>query len=82
MIATRIPERPPGAWTPEQVVDRLLDGITRDEFYILCQDNETTREQDEKRILWAAQDLIEDRPALSRWHPDWKDAFARFMAGR
>jgi NAD(P)-dependent dehydrogenase (short-subunit alcohol dehydrogenase family) len=82
MIAKRIPERPPGAWTPEQVVDRLFDGIARDEFYILCQDDETTREQDERRILWAAQDLIESRPALSRWHPDWKDAFERFMAGR
>jgi NAD(P)-dependent dehydrogenase (short-subunit alcohol dehydrogenase family) len=82
MIARRIPERPPGAWTPEQVVDRLLDGIAANEFYILCQDNETTREQDEKRILWAAQDLIENRPALSRWHPDWKDAFDRFMASR
>jgi short-subunit dehydrogenase len=82
MIAKRVPERPPGAWTPEQVVDRLFDGIARDEFYVLCQDNETTREQDEKRILWAAQDLIESRPALSRWHPDWKNAFERFMAGR
>ena len=81
MIAKRVPERPPGAWTPEQVVDRLLDGIARDEFYVLCQDNETTREQDEKRILWASQDLIARRPALSRWHPDWKDAFDRFMAG-
>jgi NAD(P)-dependent dehydrogenase (short-subunit alcohol dehydrogenase family) len=82
MIAKRVPERPPGAWTPEQVVDRLLEGIARDEFYILCQDNETTREQDGQRILWAAQDLIESRPALSRWHPDWKDAFERFMNGR
>jgi NAD(P)-dependent dehydrogenase (short-subunit alcohol dehydrogenase family) len=82
LVATRLPERPPGAWTPEQVVDRLLEGIARDEFYILCQDDETTREQDEKRILWAAQDLVEGRPALSRWHPDWKDAFERFMTGR
>jgi NAD(P)-dependent dehydrogenase (short-subunit alcohol dehydrogenase family) len=81
MIARRVPERPPGAWMPEQVVDRLLDGIAADEFYVLCQDDETTREQDEKRILWAAQDLIERRPALSRWHPDWKEAFERFMAG-
>jgi len=81
MIARRLPQRPPGAWAPEQVVDRLLDGIAAGAFYILCQDNETTREQDEKRILWAARDLIENRPALSRWHPDWKDAFERFMAG-
>ena len=82
MTAARFPERPPGAWMPEQVVDRLLDGIAANEFYVLCQDDETTREQDEKRILWAAQDLIESRPALSRWHPDWKDAFERFMSGR
>ena len=80
MIAQRLPQRPPGAWTPEQVADRLLAGLAADEFYILCQDEETTREQDEKRILWAAQDLIQNRPALSRWHPDWKDAFERFMA--
>ena len=81
MIARRIAERPPGAWTPDQVADRLLSGIGAGEFYVLCQDNETTREQDERRILWAAQDLIESRPALSRWHPDWKEAFERFMAG-
>jgi len=81
MISSRIPDKPASAWSGEQVADRLLEGLARDEFYILCQDNETTREQDEKRILWAAQDLIEDRPALSRWHPDWNDRFAAFMAG-
>lgn len=80
MVASRVPEQPPSAWTPEQVADRLLLGIADGEFYILCQDNETTRTQDEKRILWAAQDLIENRPALSRWHPDWQEAFAKFMA--
>jgi NAD(P)-dependent dehydrogenase (short-subunit alcohol dehydrogenase family) len=81
MTARRAPEPPPGAWSAEQVVARMLQAIADGEFYILCQDNETTRTQDEKRILWAAQDLVENRPALSRWHPDWKDAFARFMDG-
>jgi NAD(P)-dependent dehydrogenase (short-subunit alcohol dehydrogenase family) len=79
MIARRLPQRPPAAWTPEQVIDRMIEGIAADEFYILCQDNETSREQDERRILWAAGDIVENRPALSRWHPDWQDAFARFM---
>ncbi|HZR83977.1 MAG TPA: SDR family NAD(P)-dependent oxidoreductase [Candidatus Binatia bacterium] len=82
MIARRVPARPPGAWMPDQVVDRLLEGVAANEFYVLCQDGETTREQDEKRILWAAGDLVENRPALSRWHPDWKDAFERFMASK
>ncbi|MET0371387.1 MAG: SDR family NAD(P)-dependent oxidoreductase [Sphingobium sp.] len=80
MIARRVAQQPPGAWTADQVVDRMLEGIVRGDFYILCQDNETTREQDEKRIAWAVGDVIENRPALSRWHPDWADAFARHMA--
>ena len=72
-------EKPAGAWMPEQVIDALLDGMARGRFYIWCEDNDTIRAVDDKRILWAAQDITQDRPALSRWHPDWKDAFARFM---
>ncbi len=44
-------------------------------------DNETTREQDEKRMAWAMGDIIANRPALSRWHPDHADAFERHMEG-
>jgi NAD(P)-dependent dehydrogenase (short-subunit alcohol dehydrogenase family) len=81
MIARRIAEHPLGAWTSDEVVDRLIAGIQASEFYILCQDNETTREQDKKRIAWSAGDIIENRPALSRWHPDWADRFRHFMEG-
>jgi hypothetical protein len=51
------------------------------DFYILCPDNEVTRAMDEKRILWAAGDIVENRPPLSRWHPDYKAAFAEFAKG-
>lgn len=81
MIASRIPARPPGAWTPEQVVERMLEGIARGEFYLWCEDNETPRAADEKRVLWTAGDIVENRPALSRWHPDWKARFDAYMAG-
>lgn len=77
--AGRPPEKPPAAWTPEQVVALMMDRVAAGDFYILCPDNETTAEQDAKRMAWAAGDLIENRPALSRWHPDWRDAFAQFM---
>lgn len=77
--ARRLPTKPAAAWTAEQVAERLMQGLERNEFYILCQDNETTRDQDERRILWAAGDLVENRPALSRWHPDFKEAFDAFM---
>ncbi|MCB5175756.1 SDR family NAD(P)-dependent oxidoreductase [Microvirga lenta] len=77
--ARGVTEKPPGAWAPEQVIYALLSGMAQGNFYILCPDNETTPEMDRKRIRWAAEDLIRNRPALSRWHPDYKDAFARFM---
>jgi NAD(P)-dependent dehydrogenase (short-subunit alcohol dehydrogenase family) len=79
MTAGRLAEKPPGAWTPEQVVALMMDRVAAGDFYILCPDNETTSEQDAKRLAWAAGDLIENRPALSRWHADWRDAFAEFM---
>ncbi len=72
-------EKPGGAWTPEETVDFMLDSLARGDFYILCPDNDVPRALDEKRILWAAQDIIENRPALSRWHPDWAEKFADFV---
>lgn len=74
-------EKPEGAWTPEETVAFLLERLGRGDFYILCPDNETTRAQDERRIAWAAGDIIENRPALSRWHPDFAEAFRRHMEG-
>ena len=79
MIRRFLPEKPPSAWTPEQVAERLFEGLERDEFYILCPDNETTPAQDARRILWSAGDLVEGRPALSRWHPDYAEDFEAFM---
>ncbi|HTJ57997.1 MAG TPA: SDR family NAD(P)-dependent oxidoreductase [Devosiaceae bacterium] len=72
-------EHRPGAWLPEQVIDFMVAAIGKDEFFILCPDEETTREIDSKRILWNALDIILNRPALSRWHKDFKDEFATFM---
>jgi NAD(P)-dependent dehydrogenase (short-subunit alcohol dehydrogenase family) len=71
--------KPPAAWTAEQVVDFLLPAMAKGDFYVLCPDNDVTREMDERRIFWAAHDIIDNRPALSRWHPDYKEAFAQYM---
>jgi NAD(P)-dependent dehydrogenase (short-subunit alcohol dehydrogenase family) len=72
-------EKPSGAWTPEQVVDFLFEALDRDEFYILCPDNDVDRALDAKRVLWAAGDIAENRPPLSRWHPDYRDAFKDWL---
>src|SRR3984893_12706375 len=50
VMAKRMPEQPAAARLPDQVAERLIEGLGRGDFYILCQDNETTREQDERRI--------------------------------
>ena len=74
-------EKPAGAWTPEQTVDFMIERIDAGDFYILCPDNDVPRSLDERRVLWAAGDLVENRPPLSRWHPDYADAFAKFAKG-
>jgi NAD(P)-dependent dehydrogenase (short-subunit alcohol dehydrogenase family) len=71
-------EKPAGAWTPQQTVDFMMDRLDAGDFYILCPDNDSPRQLDERRILWAASDIVENRPALSRWHPDYSEAFAAF----
>ena len=74
--------KPPGAWMPDQVVDMLIDGMAKGDFYILCPDNDVTPAIDHRRILWAAGDIVHNRPPLSRWHKDYADAFATFLAAR
>lgn len=76
--AKGVTEKPAGAWTAEQVVDFMLESMANGDFYILCPDNDVSREVDNKRIRWAAEDIIQNRPPLSRWHPDYKEAFERF----
>ena len=68
-------EKPAGAWTPEQTAEFLFQSVERGEFYILCPDNDVSRELDEKRMAWAIGDIIENRPPLSRWHPDYTESF-------
>lgn len=72
-------EKPAAAWTPEQTVDFLLERLEAGDFYILCPDNDVPRSLDERRMLWAVGDIVENRPALSRWHPDYAAAFEAFV---
>src|SRR5262249_43459370 len=72
-------EKPPEAWTADQVAEFMLARMGEGDFYILCPDNAVTREMDNKRMQWAMEDVIKNRPALSRWHPDYNDAFPPFI---
>ena len=73
-------DKPKGAWTPEQTVDFMLERMGDSDFYILCPDNDSVPHAlDARRIQWAADDIIQNRPALSRWHPAHKDKFAAYV---
>lgn len=80
MVKRFLKEKPLGAWLPEQVAEQMLAAMERGDFYVLCPDNDVTPEIDCRRIEWAAGDIIENRPALSRWHPDYEATFAAFMS--
>ncbi|MEP3280481.1 MAG: SDR family NAD(P)-dependent oxidoreductase [Stappiaceae bacterium] len=73
-------EKPAGAWTSEQTVDHFIERMKAGDFYILCPDNDVSSDRDRKRTTWALGDIIENRPALSRWHPDYAGDFAAFEA--
>ncbi len=73
-------QKPEAAWTPEQTIDFMVEAVGRGDFYILCPDNDVPRATDERRILWAAGDIVENRPPLSRWHKDYGEAFKAFAA--
>jgi NAD(P)-dependent dehydrogenase (short-subunit alcohol dehydrogenase family) len=82
LTAARGAEKPAGAWTADQVVERMISAVERGEFYVYCPDNAVNEELDALRLQWSVGDIIEKRPALSRWHPEWKDKFEAYVAAR
>ncbi|KAG8978933.1 hypothetical protein FRB94_012226 [Tulasnella sp. JGI-2019a] len=79
ITADGLGEKPRGAATAEDTVRFMLEKVKEGKFYIICPDNETSEDLDRLRIKWAAGDLVEGRPALSRWHPDWKPAYEQYI---
>ena len=67
-------EHKPGAWLPAQVVDTMINTIDAGGFYIICPDGEVTTDMDNRRIVWGAEDITNNRPPLSRWHSAHREA--------
>ena len=71
-----------GAYSADEVVDVLFDALRAGgPFYIICQDHETTRAQDQGRMQWAFDDVLFRRAPLSRWSAQYKDEFQAVAAG-
>lgn len=65
-------EKPAGAWSAEQVVSYLETKMGEGKFYVICPDDDVSEEMDKKRVLWTANDLVQNRPPLTRWREDYK----------
>ncbi|KAF4455810.1 hypothetical protein F53441_2009 [Fusarium austroafricanum] len=78
--ATPGAEKPAGAWTAEQVAEYLYEKMGKNEFYIICPDNDVSEETDKKRMTWAAGDIVQRRPPLSRWREELKQEAEDTMA--
>ncbi|EIW73665.1 short-chain dehydrogenase/reductase SDR [Tremella mesenterica] len=75
--------KPAGAWTAEQTVDYMLDKVfDKGNFYVICPDNETSSQLDKLRIEWSLGDILQNRPPLSRWHPEYTARFEEFITTR
>ncbi|KAF4973295.1 hypothetical protein FSARC_370 [Fusarium sarcochroum] len=73
-------EKAAGAWTPEQVAEYLYEKMGKNEFYIICPDNDVSEETDKKRMTWTMGDVVQRRPPLSRWREEWKQEAEETMA--
>jgi len=70
-------EHKQGAWIPQQVVERMIYSVDAGYFYIICPDDDVNESMDKKRVLWAAGDITENRPPLSRWDDEFKEMAER-----
>jgi hypothetical protein len=69
-----------GAWMPSQVIDFMVHELDKGSFYIICPDNDVDSQTDNLRISWTVEDIVKNRPPLSRWHPDFKEEFNEYMS--
>lgn len=73
-------KKPDGAWSPEQVADFMVQKMEKNKFYIICPDNDVSEETDKKRMLWSVGDIVNERPPLTRWRPEFKEEAEEWMA--
>ncbi|KAF2995364.1 hypothetical protein E8E13_003270 [Curvularia kusanoi] len=72
-------KKPDGAWSPEQVAEFMVQKMEKNKFYIICPDNDVSEEMDKKRMLWSVGDIVNERPPLTRWRPEFKEEAEEWM---
>ncbi|KAJ4346224.1 hypothetical protein N0V95_005590 [Ascochyta clinopodiicola] len=73
-------KKPDGAWSPAQVAGFMAQKMEKNKFYIICPDNDVSEETDKKRMLWSVGDVVNERPPLTRWRPEFKEEAEEWIA--
>ncbi|MEX2805541.1 SDR family NAD(P)-dependent oxidoreductase [Streptococcus sp. H31] len=71
--------KPEAPWSAEELLEYFYKRFEQGDFYIIALDNEVTKVIDDRRMRWAMDDLIYNRPALSRWDKDYQEAFSSWQ---
>jgi hypothetical protein len=75
-----VKSKPKGTWLPSQVAEYAYRKIVEEKkFYVVCPDEDVDEALDQARMKWGAEDVVEGRPALSRWEDGWKDRAAEWI---
>ena len=66
------------AWSSDDVAGRMFDAVEDGKpFYVVCPDGEMSNARFRGCVRWNSDDIVYNRPPLSRWTPEHKLAFAR-----
>eukprot|EP00929_Paragymnodinium_shiwhaense_P037110 TRINITY_DN19832_c0_g1_i1.p1 TRINITY_DN19832_c0_g1~~TRINITY_DN19832_c0_g1_i1.p1 ORF type:complete len:328 (-),score=44.25 TRINITY_DN19832_c0_g1_i1:128-1111(-) len=65
----------PNAMPAEHPVEVLFEAIDNGKFYGVCTDHYKTKAACLGEVKQSADDVLLNRPPLSRWHPDFEPAF-------
>jgi len=57
----------------------MVQKMEKNKFYIICPDNGVSEETDKKRMLWSVGDIVNERPPLTRWRPEFKEEAEGWM---
>lgn len=72
-------DKPAEAWSAAEVAEELVTRMQQGEFYIICPDGAVNWELDKARMEWGLGDVLEKRPPLSRWHPEWEERHQKWV---
>lgn len=65
-----------GSVPPSDVADLLLKSVAEGgPFYVIADDSDLNREQFKRAVQWSSEDIVKERPPLSRWLSPYREQY-------